>query len=148
MTWTTTSDAATFLQVAGQHLTSDRVALDPLLTEADHWAALDPPRDGGLFGWWDEGGSVTSAFVLLPGHALLCSRLTGEQTVALAALSTGATTWGIDGRDADSDGDSLEDCEDGVDCNATPPVFLDTDGDRLENVVDDDDYRELADDGE
>lgn len=107
MTWTTTQDAATFLDAAGPHLTSDRVAHDPLLTEADHWAALVPRRGGGLFGWWEQKGSVTSAFVLLPDHALLCSRLTGEQAVALAALDLGTTTWGIDGRDADATQDAL-----------------------------------------
>lgn len=107
MTWTTTQDAATFLDAAGPHLAGDRVAHDPLLTEADHWAALDPPRGGGLFGWWEQKGSVASAFVLLPDHPLLCSRLTGEQAVALAALDLGTTTWGIDGRDADATQDAL-----------------------------------------
>lgn len=107
MTWSTTPDAAAFLDVAGAHLTSDRVAHDPLLTEADHWRALNPPRNEGVFGWWADGSTVSAACVLLPDHALLCSRLTGEQAVALAALLPGADTWGVDGRDAEAVEDAL-----------------------------------------
>lgn len=107
MTWSTTPDAAAFLDVAHAHLTSDRVAHDPLLTEADHWSSLEPPRDDGLFGWWPNGSTVTAACVLLPDHALLCSRLTGEQAVALAALLPGVHNWGLDGRDAETVEDAL-----------------------------------------
>lgn len=102
MTWSTTPDAVAFLDVAGAHLAGDRVAHDPLLTEADHWSSLEPPREDGLFGWWADDDTVTSACVLLPDHALLCSRLTGEQAVALAGLLPGAGTWGIDARDAET----------------------------------------------
>ncbi|MGV3563602.1 MAG: hypothetical protein ACO1ON_09985 [Nocardioides sp.] len=107
MTWSTTSDAAAFLDVAGAHLAGDRVAHDPLLTEADHWSSLEPPREDGLFGWWPDDDAVTSACVLLPDHALLCSRLTGEQAVALATLLPGADTWGVDERDAQAVEDAL-----------------------------------------
>ena len=86
--------------VLDAHLAGDRVAHDPLLTEADHWSSLEPPREDGLFGWWADDTTVASACVLLPDHALLCSRLTGERAVALARLLPDAATWGIDERDA------------------------------------------------
>lgn len=100
MGWSTTADAAAFLRAAGPFLSADRLGHDPLLTEADFWSWLRPRPDGGLFGWWAHEDEVVAAFVFLPEHPVLCSRMTSPQAAALVGLELGTDTWGIDVRDS------------------------------------------------
>ena len=86
VTWRTTSDAAGFLAVAGAVLAADAVAHAPLLTEADFWRRTTTPLPGARGGWSADGGRLDAAFVHLPGHPPLCSRLGPGSVPGLLAL--------------------------------------------------------------
>ena len=102
MTWRTTTDPGHFLAVAGPWLAADAVAHAPLLTEADHWRRTTTPLPGALAGWSVAGGGVGAAFVHLPGHPPLCSRLAPASVPGLLARLGGEEALGVDGRDVEA----------------------------------------------
>jgi hypothetical protein len=98
----TTTEVDRFLAEAGQFLQDDAVANQALLTEARFWSRLPGAPDGGLFGWWVEGGNPEAALVRLPDHAVVCSRLSRAAAAGLAVALPDARCLDVEGPDAEA----------------------------------------------
>ncbi|MBU2666587.1 hypothetical protein KOI35_24060 [Actinoplanes bogorensis] len=97
MTWSTSTDAAEFLDAAGAFLRADPVANTMLLTEAAYLRAY-PADDDRQFGWWTTtSGEVTGALLRAARHAPIVSRLPDDAWGSLPDFSE----VGIDARDLD-----------------------------------------------
>src|SRR3954468_17180010 len=97
--WVTTTEVDHFLAEAGQFLESDAVANNALLTEARFWSRLPGQPVEGLFGWWVERSEVEAAFVHLPDHAVICSRLSRSAATDLAGAVPDADCVGVEAAD-------------------------------------------------
>src|SRR5215469_1697607 len=96
MGWTTTCDAAGFLEAAGSFLRAERARNTVLLTVAES-ARADPSRYSGgsadpdkrpLFGWWTAGdGAVGGAFLHTPPFPVLLSQVSCAAAAALATTT-------------------------------------------------------------
>ena len=103
MRWVVTADVDRFLASAGPFLESDPVANNILLTEAHFCSRLPSAAVGGTFGWWVGDSSVVeAAFVHVPDHALICSRVNRSAAEELADAVPGATWLGVDAEDRDA----------------------------------------------
>jgi len=100
--WVITTEVDQFLAKAGQFLESDAVANNALLTEARFWSRLPSEPVGGFFGWWVEGSEVEAAFVHLPDHAVICSRLSRSAAADLTGAVPGADCVGVQAADVET----------------------------------------------
>jgi hypothetical protein len=100
VTWMTTGEAGRFLAAAEPFLRSDPVANNGLLTEARFWTWLSDPAPGARFGWWADGTGTDGAFVEIPGHAPVCSPLSGPAIADLAGELAHASSLGVQAQDA------------------------------------------------
>src|SRR3954454_18547200 len=104
--WVITTEVDQFLAKAGQFLESDAVANNALLTEARFWSRLPGEPVGGFFGWWVEGSEVEAAFVHLPDHAVICSRLSRSAAADLTGAVPEADCVGVEAADVETGPDA------------------------------------------
>ena len=100
MAWLTTTDVQRFLEEAGSFLATDAVANAVLLTEAAFWSRLADPAPSARFGWWADAGAIEGAFVHLPDHPVLCSRLGRASALELPRAVPDVSWLGVDARNA------------------------------------------------
>jgi hypothetical protein len=98
----TTTQVDHFLTEAGRFLENDAVANHALLTEARFWSRLPGAADGGLFGWWVEGGGPEAALLRLPDHAAICSRLSRAAAAGLAGALPDAGALDVEAADVEA----------------------------------------------
>src|SRR3954452_16516806 len=100
--WVTTTEVDHFLAEAGQFLESDAVANNALLTEARFWSRLPGEPVEGRFGWWLERSEVQAAFVHLPDHAVICSRLGRSAATDLSGAVPHADRLGVEATEGEA----------------------------------------------
>jgi hypothetical protein len=100
--WVTTTEVDRFLTEAGRFLENDAVANHALLTESRFWSRLPGAADAGLFGWWVEGGDPGAAFVHLPDHAVICSRLSRAPAAGLVGALPDARALDVEVADVEA----------------------------------------------
>lgn len=99
MSWSTTRDIHLFARTAGAFLESRPVEHSILLTETAYLQAIDTATDDQIFGWSDQDGRVTGAFVQAPRHPPVVSPLTPEDLESLAAALPDVTAVGVPSAD-------------------------------------------------
>jgi len=72
------------------------------LTEARFWSRLPGQPVEGLFGWWVERSEVEAAFVHLPDHAVICSRLSRSAATDLAGAVPDADCVGVEATEVEA----------------------------------------------
>src|SRR6476646_6124700 len=89
MTWFTTGDLDEFTAAAGTFLRTHPVEHTVMLTICESLRESGPHRYGDAdpwYGWWQDGSTVTSAFLQTPPHALLLTDVPAEALVSLVDL--------------------------------------------------------------
>ena len=99
MPWSTTRDVDRFARVARDFLDSHPIEHSILLTETAYLRAISSTDDDQLFGFFEQRGVVTGAFVQAPRHPPVVSPLTQEALDSLTDVLPDVTAVGVDGRD-------------------------------------------------
>jgi hypothetical protein len=99
MPWVTTTEAARFAGEAHEFLAADPVAHTMLLGETDLWTRLPDAFPTCRAGWWVAERQVRGAFVQMPDHPLLCSRLDPDAARELPTVIGDASRIGVDSGD-------------------------------------------------
>ena len=99
MGWHTTTDVDRFLARVGPFLRSDPLTHHLLLTEADFWSRAGDPGRAASFGWSRDGARVDGAWLHLPDHSVVCSRLAPSAAASLLSAVPTGIPIGVDARD-------------------------------------------------